>query len=608
VGWRDTFHAARTNCVIEQRDPVCTVVRLSGDMVDGKGVRFGPWWARVSVWAGLPFIHVDWNVVNESDQAMAMLMDWSARLALPRLEDATVDFGPVTPGHDPNDPGAGVVGHRDVLEGNPRAIRLLKDSELSMRQETETAGRFYRNKSWEATTPHAAGFVTMRHADCGLTASMRWFAEEYPKGLVVRPDMLSLAVMPEYEEALGWWHDRPFVRMGRGEGKRQTFALWLHQGKVTAREAECFNRCLQDRPHLFDRKWFIESGALDAGPKRDSTKLTGWKRVVTPQIERTGIRTRRPGHREYWDTAWSNDYRGRAHLGLLQYVETADPEWMRYFDAACTHNRDVDVVHFCPEHPDWVGCVHLYGQDHTSCEVMGNIGTNLDSMLEHYLLTGDPDSLATTRGFAKRLLKLDPRQRSARGVGWPLSQLVRWYEQSGDRRFLRKAGECFQAALDYVEPRRGIFMQLHGCWNYHGIVDFMTGYLAFGLIRYHQLTRKPEALRLLELLALGAFTEASQDKGFFRYSPFPECNTPSQLKRAGNLMGALAGYLYLLTRRPLYGQWAKECYDAIVRSRGEAPVFMDTLQTTGWMLLAVEELGQSGKSGRRAKGRSGTTS
>jgi len=66
----------------------------------------------------------------------------------------------------------------------------------------------------------------------------------------------------------------------------------------------------------------------------------------------------KPGRREYWDTAWSNDYRGRTHLGLIQFLETGDPRWLRYFDAACVHNREVDIIHFCPEHPEWVGASH----------------------------------------------------------------------------------------------------------------------------------------------------------------------------------------------------------------------------------------------------------
>lgn len=586
VGWRDAFTARRRRIVVERSSPVCAVVRAEGDMRDGKGQRFGPWYARLHVWAGLPYVLVDWRLVNESDQAMAVLLDWSARIALPDLDGATVDFGPFDPGYDAADAGVKAMGHHGSLE-RLRELPLHKDSELSCRQEKADQGRLYRNTAWAATTAQAAGFVNLRHPDGGLAGAMRWFAEEFPKGIVVRPDLLSLATLPESANGLDWPHDRPFVRIGRGEAKRQTFAVWLHDGGLAATEAERFNRCVQDAPRLFDRAWFIASGALETGPPRDAPELKGWARVATPEIERTGIGCPRPGHREYWDTAWSNDYRGRTHLGLLQYVETGDPRWFRYFDAACTHNRDVDVIHFCPEHPDWVGACHSYGEDHTSCGPMGNIGSNCDGLLEHHLMTGDPDSLEVARGFARRLLGCNPWGRSAREVGWPLAQMLRWYDQTGDRRFLRKAEALMAAIRAYVEPRRGIFNEIHGCWNYRGAVPFMTGYLAFGLIRHHQTTGDPGTLGLLRRVAAGLFAESRVAKGRFCYSPFPELNAPSGGRSWNALVGGLAGYLYGATGESLYRDWAQECYKGILERSDDPQVSMDMMPVAGWMLKAV---------------------
>jgi hypothetical protein len=370
------------------------------------------------------------------------------------------------------------------------------------------------------------------------------------------------------------------------------FAVWPHDGGLAATEAERFNRCVQDAPRLFDRAWFIASGALETGPARDARALKGWAKEVGPLIERTGIGFPRLGHREYWDTSWSNDYRGRTHLGLLQYVETGDPRWFRYFDAACTHNRDVDLIHFCPEHPDWVGACHSYGEDHTSCGPMGNIGSNCDGMLDHYLMTGDPDSYAAAKGLAEHLLDCDPWGRSARSVGWPLAQVVRWYEQTGDRRFLRKAEALMEAARAYVEPRRGIFNEIHGFWNYRGAVPFMTGYLAFGLIRYHRLTGDAETLRLVRLVAAGLFAESRVDRGRFKYSPSPENTSPTERHRSWNaLVGGLTGYLYTVTGESLYRDWSQECYEGILERSDDPQVSMDMMPVAGWMLKAVVQRG-----------------
>lgn len=589
VGWRDTFRARRRRLVVESAGPLCAVVRLEGEMVDAQGQRFGPWRARLQIWAGLPYLLMDWRLVNESDQAMAMLLDWSANLQLPDLSGATVDFGPFAPGFDPEDVGVKAMGHRGEVS-TPRLMPLHRNSELSCRQERADQARLYRNTSWVATVQQAAGFLNLNNPKGGLTAAMRWFAEEFPKGMVVRPGLLKLATLPEGEDALAWPHDRPFVRLGRGEAKQQVFGLWLHEGKLPAGQAEGFNRCVQDAPRLFDRAWFVASEALETGPPRNAPALADWAAEVAPVIERTGIGAPRLGHREYWDTAWSNDYRGRTHLGLIQYIETGDPRWFRYFDAACVHNREVDTIHFCPEHPEWVGASHAYGEDHTSCGPMGNIGSNCDGLLDHYLLTGDPDSFATAQGFARRLLDCNPWGRSAREVGWPLAQISRWYGQTGDHRFLRKARQLMEVVRCYVEKRRGIFSEIHGSWSYRGAVPFMTGYLAFGLIRYHQLTGDAEALQLLRLIAGGLFAEARVARGRFTNSPFPEINLPGGRHRLSSaLIGGLAGYLYLVTGEPRCGEWARECYEGIVEKSPDPQLSMDMLPIAGWMLRAMVE-------------------
>ena len=215
---------------------------------------------------------------------------------------------------------------------------------------------------------------------------------------------------------------------------------------------------------------------------------------------------------------------------------------------------------------------------------MGNIGLNVDGLLEHYLMTGDLESLAAVRGLAEHVLRCDSWSRSARAVGWPLAQVVRWYDHSGDRRFLKKAQELVEAATAYIESRRGIFSETHGSYSYRGATPFMTGYLAFGLIRYHRLTADAQALRLLHLLADGLHAESKLPGGFC-YSPFPENNAalpPATRAAWSALVGGLVGYLYFATRKMIHAQRALECY-----GDSRHMVSMDMLPTAGWMLRSV---------------------
>ncbi|MEO6846907.1 MAG: hypothetical protein ABI254_06585, partial [Chthoniobacterales bacterium] len=565
VGSREEFLSVVRKVEIEEENAVCATICIEGEMQSASRRRLGPFQAHFEVWKDLPYLIGRWRVINESDQAMAMLLDWSARLTLPDLDNATVDFGDFESGFDPEDAGVKAMKHTGYLE-DPRCITLHHGMEASCRQDREDHVQVLCNSTWAAKGKQAPGFANVSHPSGGVLASMRWFAEEFPKGFIVRPDMLSLATLPESPGSIGWRHDRPQARIGRGEGKTQAFALWLHSGKLSARDSQRFNACVQDPPRLFRQKWFLDSGVLGAGSARTNKALALWHKHATPQIEFTGIGAPRLGHREYWDTVWMNNYRDRIHQSLMQFLETGDPRWLRYFQAAATHNRDVDIIHFCPEHPDWVGSCHAYGEDHTSSEPMGNIGLNVDGLLEHYLMTGERESLEAARGLAEHVLQCDSWARSARAVGWPLAQVVRWYSHSGDARFLKKAKELVEAATTYIEPRRGIFNEAHGTFSYRGAVPFMTGYLAFGLIRYHQLTRDAHVLRLLHLLAEGLYAESRRSHGIFDYSPFPQINdlwvktSKACWNAKSTLMGGLFGYLHFVSGEKVYAQRAIECY------------------------------------------------
>ncbi|MFC1452322.1 hypothetical protein ACFLSJ_03145 [Verrucomicrobiota bacterium] len=592
TGWTDKFHGRRQSAVVELEDSVCTIVRVEGDLVDEKDqARFGRFKARIQVWAGLPAVLIDWTTVNESDQAMAMILDWSAHLALPDMEGARVDFGPLSDELDLTDIAVKAVWQTGSLPWPARELLLENRVKLRFYQERANQARLYRESQWSATTEHAPGFVNMAHAKRGIAAAMRWFAEEYPKGFIAETDGLTFSAVPDSRSSLYFRHDRPYVLFGRGEAKRQRLAIWLHDGTVAQKDVEAFNACVQDAPRFFNQDWFIESGAIECGPSRKTPPLAEYDRKVTKQIEFTGIGAPRLGHREYWDTAWMNDYRSRIHQGVHQYVETGDLRWMRYVDAAATHNRDIDIIHFCPEHPDWVGALHSYSVGHSSGPPAGSINLNVDSLLDHYLFTGDPDSLAAARGLAERMLTLglDPWSRRSRNAGWPLAQLARWYAFSGDKRFLDEAKRYITSVKAYLEPRRGIYPEIGGTWNNSLPCDFMSGYLAFGLIRYYRVTGDMDVLELLEKLAAGMFSESLVAPGRFQQGhPIMLSPGGDGMRRPQANLGGLAGFLYIETGRPEYGTWARECCQALIEEADEPQhATLDMQQLTGWLLHAV---------------------
>ncbi|MEO6846923.1 MAG: hypothetical protein ABI254_06665, partial [Chthoniobacterales bacterium] len=215
IGTREEFISVVRKVQIEEGNLVCVTVCIEGEMLSASKRRFGSFIARFEVWKDLPYLIGRWRVVNESDQAMAVLLDWSARLTLPGLDEAIVDFGDFESGFDPEDVGVKAMRHTGYLN-DPRHITLHPDMEVSCRQDREDHAQVLCNSAWVAKAKRAPGFANVNHSSGGVLASMRWFAEEFPKGFIVRPDMLSLATLPESSGCIGWRHDRPQARIGRG--------------------------------------------------------------------------------------------------------------------------------------------------------------------------------------------------------------------------------------------------------------------------------------------------------------------------------------------------------------------------------------------------------
>ncbi|MBI3922720.1 MAG: hypothetical protein HY318_14960, partial [Armatimonadetes bacterium] len=315
VGWLEAFKGLRREVVVEKSNPVCAVVRASGDLLSDAGTRFGPWTARIEVWSRLPYVFIDWGIINESDQSMAMLLDWSVRLSVPDSLGALLDFGNFQP--------VPLEEHKKDLwyraspapmhVDNERALPLNENTFYTCRQEGPDQARVYSVHFWVGVAEKAPGYVCMKRDGRSLVAAMRWFAEEFPKGIQVVPGELRLATLPESEGSLAWLHDAPFVRLGRGEGKRQRFALWLSEGDVASEEVERFAACLHDPPRLYDRAWFLKSHALETAPPEQSDDMQRWEAAIGPVFSASGLDVPRLGHREHWDTVWMNNYRSRAH-------------------------------------------------------------------------------------------------------------------------------------------------------------------------------------------------------------------------------------------------------------------------------------------------------
>jgi hypothetical protein len=67
--------------------------------------------------------------------------------------------------------------------------------------------------------------------------------------------------------------------LGRGEAKRQKFALWLSES-ISPEDIECFNACIQDPPVLYSKTWFTQTQALETGPGYEDAKTEQFQKVL----------------------------------------------------------------------------------------------------------------------------------------------------------------------------------------------------------------------------------------------------------------------------------------------------------------------------------------
>ena len=153
--------------------------------------------------------------------------------------------------------------------------------------------------------------------------------------------------------------------------------------------------------------------------------------------------------------AWGNlEYDLPQVLGLL-WAATGSPLAREQFVAATRHYRDVDIIHFMPAHPDWVGMNHPHKMSHFAVEAPNQIDlghTWVEGLLTHYRLTGEARSLAAARGIATVLTTRVDKAGNPRQFGWPLIALLAVHNAIGDADALTAAREYAVRAMRQLKP------------------------------------------------------------------------------------------------------------------------------------------------------------
>lgn len=330
---------------------------------------------------------------------------------------------------------------------------------------------------------HADGWLRVHGGGMALTLVSPWFWEEYPQALAARSDGLRLDLLAGGATPLRF-----------GSGAAKTFEFWIVvEPEAAAGGAAGLAAALRaPLAPLAAADWTVASLALlqalspvDQGAREFLPALTRsvsayvaqnataeWDDgAPVPCDQRTAERRRTgyygalnwgdwnfPGYRSTAEgcDAWGNlEYDLPQVLGL-GWVATGSRVFWDAFVPAARHYRDVDVIHYWKERPEWVGINHPHKALHFARESPNRVDLGhswLEGLLTHWRLTGEVRSYAAAQGIADALVRLEDKAGNPRQYGWPLIALSAMADASGETRYLEAAKRYAAAATDASPPR-----------------------------------------------------------------------------------------------------------------------------------------------------------
>jgi hypothetical protein len=327
-----------------------------------------------------------------------------------------------------------------------------------------------------------------------------------------------------------------------GEAKRHDIWFTFWGTKPQPRLAQAVGRLADEPPRLFNGDWFCRSGGvnvLDPQWFEHTPQIQRWASAAYGDVSAARVLgqfgIRNFGDLPYGPGQWRNGYYSMAQGALNWGLASGDQRWVERSFEIARHIADVDSVHIAPGHPDWQewnGLTVAIGLDHS---VHGGSAKwpafqAGDSLILHYWMTGDPDSLEAAIANADWVVRseaalghIEPRSQ------WrPLLVLLRAWQATGDDRYrlaaARYADPKFQAER-VIDWRRGAYLQ-PTYENWRCVSAGLDSMFAHAVYEYYRLTGDLGAAQMVVAIADSVYDESMlpQEEGlgsflfYVRYS------------------------------------------------------------------------------------------
>ncbi|MAE61289.1 MAG: hypothetical protein CMJ49_08035 [Planctomycetaceae bacterium] len=336
------------------------------------------------------------------------------------------------------------------------------------------------------------GWVGLSDGARGLSASVRSFGQQWPKGITANAHDVVIELWPESAGPL---------HIYQGQAKTHGVKLRAFDGPTSQVRLPDWHFAYQFPIVLSAPQWYIGSGAVGSVFHYQPEKYPGIERRFRLEFEQFLGHDRLLGMMDYGDyeslgeASWgrrgnfmSNLEHDFAQAVWLQFVRTGSYRYMDYFDAGVRHVLDVDIVHF-DDQDDQIGGWRVHGSLHAApdCDLSHSWA---ESLVSHYYYTGYTPSLAAARGVADwmvRRIEHDGQGRiGARDRGWPLIALSTVYQATRDALYAQAAKKIVESFTDGPDPLEAN----GGLSGGYGPIPFqqavMGSIAATGLAYYHQ--------------------------------------------------------------------------------------------------------------------------
>lgn len=491
-----------TQVEIEANGPLRAVLHIKGDHRDTDGQKLFRYEARLTAFAGHPWLELEYTFINDSDPDFI------------DLKQVGFEIYPVLPGKTSGLVGAYTLLHEDsepfsIYQDKPCRYFFFSGTRIydtnDQHVEYEYAGEMLRKA--------AHGWMDISSEEGGITVSVKRLAMMAPKAIEFTGHSINVQFWPERAGLL---------HFHQGMARTHRVMLNFHSGTGRDQNVNQLATCFEDDLLVTVPDWIIDSGVWGDVFPYHPKEYPEINIRLRDQFNNYYMGNMDLGFFDYGDSLQhaggdrkkytaNNEY-DMPQVMALMFARTGEREYYEVMEASAWHMMDIDFIHHTTHAPLELGGVRIHGNGHVqyNCEGMPDFSLATSHMwteglLSYYCLTGHPAALEKAVSIGNCLLKLlahgwalSPYKvewHSVRDSAWPIIALSALFAVTGEEKWLNACKLIGENVIESQHPDGS--WDLYLGWYQGSFTPLQIGIGLNGLARYHSLTADPRAKNAL---------------------------------------------------------------------------------------------------------------